>query len=230
VKAIILAGGFGTRLRTVINNTPKVMASVNEKPFLEYILFSLYKSNIEEVVLSVHYLSNHIKDYFGNSYKGMKLKYTEESSPLGTGGAIKHSLSHLRKTDNILVMNGDSFVNCDLLQVIEEHKSSECPISMVVKKLPVSERYGTLEIQNNKIVSFKEKKPEKDCFINTGIYLISSRIFSNYNLPESFSFEKDFLQKEIPSLNINAIYTDSFFIDIGIPEDYKKAQTSLEPI
>ncbi len=230
MKALILAGGFGTRLRTVINNTPKVMAPVNGKPFLEYILFSLYKSNIEEVVVSVHYLADHIKDYFGNDYKGMSLKYSEEISPLGTGGAIKNSLSYLKNTDNIVVMNGDSFVNCDLLHIVEKHKSSECSISIVVKKLPVSERYGTLEIKDHKIVSFKEKKSEKDCFINTGIYLISSRIFENHHLPDSFSFEKDFLQKEISSLSINAIHTDSFFIDIGIPADYKKAQTSLEEI
>lgn len=228
IKAIILAGGFGSRLRSVVKDIPKVMAPINGVPFLEYLLNDLHKANIEEAVISVHYLANHIKDYFGNSYKGMRIKYSEESTPLGTGGAIKNSLSHIENKENVLVMNGDSFVNCNLKEIIETHDPSEHAISMVVKKLPLSDRYGTLDIKNNKVISFKEKKLERNCFINTGIYFIPSKIFANYTLPKTFSFENDFLQKEVPSLDVNAIYTDGFFIDIGIPEDYAKAQKSLE--
>lgn len=230
MKALILAGGFGTRLRTVVQNIPKVMAPVREIPFLEYLLEHLHKHAFTETLISVHYLAHHIKNYFGDNYKGMNIRYIEENAPLGTGGAIKHSMSFTQDTKNILVMNGDSFTNCNLKEIFEQHAKSDSKISILVKHMPISERYGTLEISNEIVRSFEEKSQKRNCYINTGIYVLRNDIFLDYSLPEAFSFEQDFLQKKVDQLQIRAIPTDGFFIDIGIPEDYNRAQIDLEKI
>lgn len=227
MKAIILAGGFGTRLRPVISNIPKVMAPVNNRPFLEYILDSLVAANVKEVFLSVYYLSEIIENHFGSQYKGMKLSYIKEPKPLGTGGALKYVLHTAHIQEPVLVLNGDSYVDCDLQELRSFHHKANADISMVVKKIDNNDRYGTVEIKDTRVIAFKEKSKAQNCYINAGVYVIEPDIFTELNLPECFSFEKDFLQRRVGVLDVGALPAEGFFVDIGMPEDYDIIQNAF---
>jgi len=226
MEVIILAGGLGTRLQSVINNIPKPMADINGKPFLEYMLQYLDSFSISTVILSVGYKENIIKDYFGNKYKNINIKYSSEETPLGTGGAIKRALTLVEK-ENVLVLNGDTFIDIDLREFINTYKEKTFHISIGLNKMYNFDRYGAVSILKNKIVNFEEKQFKKEGFINSGIYIINKHIFDKINI-ERFSFE-DFLQKNIDNLNIYPfICNNSYFIDIGIPSDYERCKLDFK--
>jgi len=222
-EAIILAGGFGTRLQQIVSDVPKPMADVNNKPFLEYILEFLIQQDFNKVILSVGYKKEIIKDYFKNSFKGLAIEYSEENEPLGTGGAIKEALKFITN-ENIYVLNGDTFFNIDLNKM----KLMNSKLVIALKKMNNVDRYGAVEInENHYITSFKEKQHFKKCLINGGVYLLKKDIFDAFNLDYKFSFE-DFLSENFKKLNAKGIVFDNYFIDIGIPEDYAKAKRDLK--
>jgi len=219
VEAIVLAGGLGTRLRSVVSDVPKPMAPINDKPFLEYILEFLNNQNIKKVILSVGYKWEMIKDYFGDKYKDIELVYNIEKEQLGTGGAIKDSL-RLTKSDKVYVLNGDTFFNIDLSKM----KLDNNLIEIALKEMKDFDRYGVVEIDENRYIrNFKEKSYYNQGFINGGIYLLEREIFDDFNLPKKFSFEK-FLENNFQNLKAKGKVFNSYFIDIGIPEDYEKAK------
>lgn len=220
MEAIVLAGGFGTRLKHVIPDVPKPMAPVNNKPFLVYLLDYLYKYNFKKVILAVGYKSFVIKEYFQNSYKEMEIIYSEEDNPLGTGGAIKKALDYVNE-EEVFILNGDTFLNCDLNKMKEEHKNSNCDITVAVKSMKDYNRYGSVKILDGKIVKFIEKQKTAKGIINAGIYVINKDIFAEIEEIE-FSFEKNILESLLYTLN--AYESSGYFIDIGVPEDYYKAQ------
>jgi len=222
-EAIVLAGGFGTRLKSVVSDVPKPMAPINNKPFLEYILNYLQKNEINRVILSVGYKWEIIKNYFGDRFKNIELVYSIEDKPLGTGGAIKKALD-LVKNKEIFVLNGDTFFDIKLQSMeLEDSK-----ILIALKKMINVDRYGAVKIDdNNYITSFVEKQFFKECFINGGIYLLKENIFDGFDLDEKFSFE-DFLSKNFKKLKAKGSVFNDYFIDIGIPEDYKRAQEDLK--
>lgn len=227
MEAVILAGGFGTRLQPVVKNIPKPMAEINGRPFLAYLLDFLTTQNIETVILSVGYKNEVIQEYFGNNYKDINIKYSIEGSPLGTGGAIKKSLS-LIKQDNCFVMNGDTLFKADLSQLCTCHKTNLADLTMSLKPMKDFDRYGTVSLNDtNRITGFEEKQYKQSGLINGGIYLIKSDLLKNCDLPEKFSFEKDFIEKYYTKLKFYGVISNNYFIDIGIPEDYKKAQKFL---
>lgn len=224
MQAIILAGGFGTRLQSVVKDVPKPLADINGKPFLSYLLQNLQSYGITDVVISVGYLQEKIIEYFGDSFLGMKISYATEEKPLGTGGAILNSLKFIDKKKPVLVLNGDSFLQVDYQKLLTAHKN----FTMVLRKMDDCSRYGQVVVEGNKIVEFKEKSSEKNSgLINGGIYLLNPKIFEKFSLPESFSFESDFVMKHLQELELQAFIADEYFIDIGIPDDYKKAQNDL---
>ncbi len=225
MKAVILAGGLGTRLRSVISDIPKPMADINGLPFLEYLFRYLTKYNIDEVVLAVGYKHDVIENHFHDNYKDIKIVYSIEDEPLGTGGAIKKA-SKLLQDNNILIINGDTFFDIDLDKFYDNHIKSKSLISIASKEMFDFDRYGSLDINNNKVISFNEKKYLNKGIINGGIYIINKQIFDNIDLIK-FSFEKEILEK---NKNIYAFLFDGFFIDIGIPEDYLKAQLLLSQV
>ena len=219
MEAIVLAGGLGTRLRSVVSDVPKPMAPINDKPFLEYILEFLNNQNIKKVILSVGYKWEMIKDYFGDKYKDIELVYNIEKEQLGTGGAIKDSL-RLTKSDKVYVLNGDTFFNIDLSKM----KLDNNLIEIALKEMKDFDRYGVVEIDENRYIrNFKEKSYYNQGFINGGIYLIKKNIFEKFDLPKKFSFEK-FLENNFQNLKAKGKVFNSYFIDIGIPEDYEKAK------
>lgn len=215
MEAIILAGGFGTRLQSVVSDVPKPMAPINGKPFLEYILLYLKKYGINKVVLAVSYKKDIIKNYFKDSFSGIKIIYSEENEPLGTGGAIKQALENIERS-NVYVLNGDTFFDFNISNM--SIKNSK--IQIALKKMYNFDRYGSIDIDALGIIKeFHEKQYTASGYINTGTYLINKDLFKDFNLNINFSFES-FLEKNANFLNIETIIDDEYFIDIGIPSDY----------
>lgn len=222
MDAIILAGGKGTRLQSVVSDRPKPMADINGKPFLYYLLKHITSfKEISNIILSVGYKREIIKDYFGNKFLNIPILYSEEEELLGTGGAIRQSLT-FAKTNSSIVLNGDTYFDIDINNLYKIHKENNTKISIALKKLEKFDRYGSVKIDSGFITEFKEKSYQEVGFINAGVYLIQNSIFKDYNLPYKFSFETDFMQAFTKELKIGAIVFDGYFIDIGIPEDYYK--------
>lgn len=223
MEAIVLAGGLGTRLRSVVSNLPKPMALIGNKPFLEYLLRYLQENGITRVILSVGYKWKTIKEYFGDKFEKIELVYSLEDEPLGTGGAIKKALT-LCQENKIFIINGDTFFDIDM-KSLELKNGSQLTLSL--KQMNYFDRYDCIETNKDGfVINFREKGFREKGNINGGIYLMSKNIFHNYNLDDKFSFEK-FIQINFRQLNISTKIFDSYFIDIGIPEDYQKAQISL---
>jgi len=224
-SAIILAGGFGKRLKSLVSDVPKPMAPVLEKPFLTYLLRYLSSFQLKHVVLSTGYLSSVIENYFGNNFNGLKLSYSVEEEPLGTGGAIKKALN-LLSDDNVLVLNGDSFLDLNLSEFSNFYYQNDFDGLLACRSVNDAARYGTLEINNKQIVAFKEKIGVNESgLINGGVYLLNKQHYLK-NTPSSlnFSIEKDYFEKQIKYSKFGAYMCEGYFIDIGIPEDYLKAQ------
>jgi D-glycero-alpha-D-manno-heptose 1-phosphate guanylyltransferase len=224
-SAIILAGGFGTRLQKVVNDVPKPMAPIQGKPFLHYVFLYLQQYYIQEVVLSVGYLHEVIEDYFKDEYLGIKVKYCIEEKPLGTGGGIKKAFELIE--NNAFVLNGDTFFDVNLTELDAYHNNTNADFSMSLKHLTEFDRYGTITLENSRVKGFKEKTYTKEGWINGGVYLTSASVLNRFDLPEQFSLEKDFLERHLDSLQVNGYCSDGYFIDIGIPEDYFKANEDL---
>jgi D-glycero-alpha-D-manno-heptose 1-phosphate guanylyltransferase len=221
--AIILAGGLGTRLRSVIQDLPKPMAPVNGKPFLHYIFQYLKQEQIKEAILSVGYKHEVIEEFFGNEYLGIKIQYSVEEEPLGTGGGIKQAFDLIN--GHAYVLNGDTFFGLNLLTLQEFYFESKSDIVLAIKPLENFDRYGTVQMDEAyRITKFEEKKFVTKGFINGGVYFFDKKLFDKVDVLQKFSFEKDILEKYTSELKITGKVFDGYFIDIGIPEDFNKAQ------
>ncbi len=223
-EAIILAGGFGTRLQSVVADLPKPMAPVNQQPFLNYLLDFCIDAKIETVVLSVGYLYQKVIDCYGEQYKNLQLKYAIEEEPLGTGGAIQYAMQQCI-TEDILILNGDSYLGLNIKEFSKSHKARNAKFSMALKNMHHFDRYGSVSINENNIVTqFNEKQFVEEGYINAGIYIIEMQSFLDLKLPKKFSFETDFLALYLKTWQFNAYKSNGLFIDIGIPEDFERAQ------
>ena len=222
---IILAGGKGTRLKKIIGDIPKVMVEVNKKPFLFHTLEYLSKYPINNVILSVYYNHEYIRKVVGDSYKNMKIIYSVDDNELGTGGAIKHALEYTKEND-IIAINGDIIADVDLNKLYSTHKEGKNYTTLTTKLLKNYDRFGTVIIEDNKVIEFKEKGYQKEGNINVGFYVINKEYFEN-NSKNIFSIEKDFFEKEALKKKIGIYQYNGKFLDIGTPEDYKKASEYL---
>jgi len=228
-EAIILAGGLGTRLRKVVKDIPKPMAEINGRPFLVYLLKYLSLQGIEKVILSVGYKHEVIINYFGSNFENLKLIYSIEEAPLGTGGAIKKSLNYL-DSEEALILNGDTLFEVNLHKFYNLYKTYNTYLSIALKKVKNPDRYGIIEIDKNfKIKKFYEKGiQKKEGLINGGIYFLNKVFFASLKMPNFFSFERDFLEKYYQNYDFYGFPCEGYFIDIGIPEDYEKAKEELK--
>lgn len=229
-NAIILAGGFGTRLQSVVSDLPKPMAPINNEPFLNFQLNYLKHYGIKNVILSVGYLSEKIKAYYGNTFNGLSIDYVIEETPLGTGGGIRLALEKCSES-LAFVFNGDSFFDVDLNHFYNLHAQSRSQISLSLRKVNDSARYGTIEKnKENKIISFQEKSGiDREGIINGGVYILDKNLYLQAT-PSStnFSIEKDFFEKQLNTFLLSGFEFEGYFIDIGIPEDYLKAQNDFK--
>lgn len=227
MKAIILAGGFGTRLQTVVPDLPKPMARIGDQPFLAYLLRYLKKQGITRVILSVHYLKEKIMDYFNDEFEGLQIDYVIEDQPLGTGGAMMHSLACISATEPVFVLNGDTFVKLNYRAMAEQHQNQATRLTFALREVADCSRYGSVLTDAEHVIGFKEKGVAGRGYINAGVYLMNSDLFHAYPLPKIFSFEQDFIQPYLPSLRPHYFMAKDYFIDIGIPEDYARANREL---
>jgi D-glycero-alpha-D-manno-heptose 1-phosphate guanylyltransferase len=226
MEAILLAGGLGTRLATRLNGVPKPMAPIAGRPFLAILLNQLERAGCERVLLSVGHLHTVIMDCFGESFHGMRLDYVIEEAPLGTGGAIRTALDHASDT-NVLVLNGDTFLQADYAKMLEFHHAEDATLTMAITHQADIARYGGVVVDGRRIVGFKEKGRSGPGWINAGSYLINRRLQWPEGLPKKFSFEVDMLAPEIDRIASAAFAVDGVFLDIGVPEDLDRAQTVL---
>jgi D-glycero-alpha-D-manno-heptose 1-phosphate guanylyltransferase len=225
-EAVILAGGFGTRLKSMVNDIPKSMAPVKDLPFLSYLLEQLQNFGFKKVVLATGYKSEVIESYFGSAYKNIKLFYSIEKEPLGTGGAISEASGFIEK-DNFFVLNGDTFFEVSFKAMGELFIKDQSELMIALKPMINFDRYGTVVTRGNRIISFNEKKFAETGLINGRIYLLNKK-WLNKNTPgKVYSFEKDILEKVENRQNIGYYISDGYFIDIGIPEDYMRASEEL---
>jgi len=224
VQALILAGGLGSRLGSMVTEVPKPLLLVGERPFLEYQILQLRRHNLTNVILCIGYLGKKIRQYFGNGDRwGVNITYSKEKEALGTGGAIKLA-ERLVKGDHFLVLNGDSYFNIDLGELIDFHIRQRALATLALLEIEKPERYGLVEVDENfGIVDFKEKgQAAKSNLINGGIYVFNRGIFDFIPKGKS-SLEKDLF----PGLIGKRFYGRphaAYFIDIGIPQACREIQ------
>ncbi len=229
MEAIILAGGLGTRLKQEVPDLPKPMAPIAGKPFLEYLLVDMAAKGFTKIIISVGYLANKIIDYFGDKFLGLDLVYVVEQSPLGTGGGIRKGLLQCAE-DYIFIFNGDTYIELDALKVKQRWQQVNCPI-MVVRQVPDTRRYGRIEVDAKGYVSsFSEKGIMGEGLINAGCYVLPRNALDSFTENKPFSLELDYLSKSVGTMKISTFVSHGYFIDIGVPEDYKRAQIQFPKV
>ena len=226
-EAIVLAGGLGTRLKSVVANLPKSLAPVAGRPFLAYLLDHAKRQGIEKFVFALGYKTELIESFVRKYLPQETYSFSIETEPLGTGGAIYKACKKVSSADTI-VLNADTFFGIQYPQLATLHEQRKASCSLGLKPMKDFERYGAVEMDEKNIIrGFTEKKYQSTGNINGGVYALNVGPFLQKSFPEVFSFEKDYLEKECQKGNILGFVSDTYFIDIGVPEDYNKAQTEL---
>jgi D-glycero-alpha-D-manno-heptose 1-phosphate guanylyltransferase len=225
-EAIILAGGLGTRLRPVLADLPKPMAPIAGRPFLAYLLSYLEEQGIRSVILSVGHQHDAICSCFGQRFGDLQLRYAIEEDPLGTGGAIRFALG-LVESPFVFVLNGDTFLGLDYTAMAELVDDSANLLAVALRYVKDGSRFGQALLSDGYIRGFSSSGVSGPALINGGVYLMSARLFRQFPMPDKFSFETDFLQPKVSDICPRAFVCDVPFIDIGIPEDYRRSQTLL---
>lgn len=227
--AIILAGGLGTRLKETVPDLPKCMAVVAGEPFIVHVIRYLLSQGIENFIISLGYKAEILTSFLDEKFSTLQIEYSIEQEPLGTGGAIQFACKKV-KSKNVVVVNGDTIYKADIKTLTTLHEVNDATCTLALKPMENFDRYGVVEVnENSSIKSFQEKQFYTTGLINGGVYILNKEKFLQKNLPEIFSFEKDFLENYVHEGNMFALVNDSYFIDIGIPADYERAQTELKP-
>ncbi len=224
-KAVLLVGGLGTRLRTVVPSAPKAMAAVGGRPFLELLVLQLRVQGIRRLVMCTGYLADQIEQEFGDG-KGwdLEIEYSKESAPLGTAGAVKLAEHRLKDTGDFLVLNGDSFLEADFERLLRFHRGHGGLVTIAVVAVPNAQRYGSVQMgAEGRVTGFAEKAASSGPgLVNAGVYVFRQSIFGH--IPEGpASLERDVFPRLL-SQGIFALEERGMFIDIGTPEDYARAQ------
>jgi NDP-sugar pyrophosphorylase family protein len=227
IPAIILAGGFGTRLRGVLPELPKLLAPVNGRPFLRYLIDRLESAGVREVVLCTGYRADQIRAEFARCPTPLTLKFSHETQPLGTGGAVRQALE---ATDaaTFLVLNGDSYIDCPLQPFIAWHKQHGLPGSLLLTHVADAARFGTVETDERGLIrAFREKEGQPvPGWINAGVYLLSRRLLEPLTPGQHYSLEKDLFPRWLPD-SLGGYRVHAAFLDIGTPESLAQAAAFL---
>jgi NDP-sugar pyrophosphorylase family protein len=223
VSAAILAGGLGSRLRTVVADRPKVLAPVAGTPFLSHLLKQLARANVKEAVLLAGYGANQVCNEFGKQKFGVNLSYSIETELLGTGGAVRLAIPIIPGR-TVLLMNGDSFCNLDLRSFVNYHHGHGGKISLSLAWVENAARFGRVALgPDDRIAGFEEKAPHPaPGWINAGVYLIDRELFEVLPTSTCISLERDLLPYWITNRDVYG-FRGGEFIDIGIPESYAQA-------
>jgi D-glycero-alpha-D-manno-heptose 1-phosphate guanylyltransferase len=225
IPVLILVGGKGTRLSAVVSDVPKPMAPIEGKPFLEFVLSHLHKSGFRKIVLLTGYMAETISGYFGSGEKwGLNIHYSHESQPLGTGGAIRQAMLQ-GPAPTSLVLNGDTFYNIDYQEFVSR---SNAKVSIALHHVPSVSRYGAVQVDpEGYVTAFTEKNSSAQAGeINAGIYLVDRSLAAE--IPDGFvSLETDIFPHLVQKQQVQGVSMRGQFIDIGIPEDYSRAQREV---
>lgn len=229
MEALLLAGGLGTRLRSVVNDRPKPMALIGEKPFMEYVVRELAMQGIDQIIFAVGYKGNMVEEYFkdGKDF-GIQASYAYEETLLGTAGAIKNG-AHLMKEDQILILNADTFYRLDYGRLVRQKETKNLHMAMVLREVDDVSRYGRAVLSEGMLTGFNEKTEEKRRgTINGGVYLMAKELIDQ--IPEGkVSLENDMIPKWLAEgKRLGGFVNDGYFIDIGIPEDYYRFMEDVE--
>ncbi len=223
LTAVVLAGGMGTRLRSVVADLPKVLAPVAGRPFLTYLLDQIAAAGIDRVVLSTGHLAEQFDSVIGSRYRDMPIVYAHEEQPLGTGGAIRFACG-FANAEQLLVMNGDSYCDANVSEYIDWHLDGDHDVSLMLASVDDTSRYGTVELDNDeRITAFVEKRSESVAgYINAGVYLLRRAVLDQ--IPAGpCSIERDVFPKLLAQGLLMGWVTNAEFIDIGIPSDYERS-------
>lgn len=229
MQAILLAGGLGTRLRSVVNDRPKPMALIQDKPFMEYLINELKKNGITDIIFAVGYKGSLVEEYFGNGEGfGINVIYSYEDQQLGTAGAIKNAEKYI-SDDKFFVLNADTFYTLPYSRLLELQKSEDSEMVLVLRKVPDCTRYGIVTLEESRVTGFNEKSTElTEGLINGGVYLMNKTLLDD--IPEGkVSLENEMIPMWLErNYTLSAFVNDGYFIDIGIPEDYFRFQKDVE--
>ncbi|MCK5014392.1 MAG: nucleotidyltransferase family protein [Candidatus Omnitrophica bacterium] len=225
---VILCGGLGARLQSVVKDVPKVMAEVNGAPFLDLIVGHLKGQGIERVVLCTGYKANFVENYYRDHDFGITIDFSRENEPLGTGGALRNA-REIISSDPFFVLNGDSFISVDLQAFLDFHREKKALASVLVSQVNQAKDFGSVQLdQSGKITGFCEKmKDDVQPLVNAGIYCFDQAVFSCMPEDEKFSLETDFF----PALEGKEFYgyrSDQEFIDIGTPQRYESMKEDFK--
>lgn len=222
MRAVILAGGLGTRLRDSLSDLPKPLAPINGKPFLEILMNSLCKKGVTSFVISIGYLGQKIQDEFGSNFMGREIVYLQEKTKLGTGGAIAASLQ-LIPEQFAIVLNGDTFLDFSKKELLIATQDVDIP-KVFLTRVDEANQFGSVEVKNGVITKFSEKNYSGAGLINAGVYVLPRDLFKEKNVQGSFSFE-DFLASDVEERGYIPIESKGLFIDIGTPTDLQRARS-----
>ena len=225
-EVILLAGGLGTRLRSVVADRPKPLSLIAGRPFIEWQIEAMSAKGIERIVLAVGYLGEMIETHLGNRFAGCNLSYSYETSALGTGGAIRLAMKAV-SDKYVFVSNGDTFIDCNFPALEASlKKNPELIASIAVIHAADADRYAFVSWDEKTaiVTKFLNKGEALSGWINAGLYCINRDKFIDMTADSNFSIEKDFFEVQVGNSLIAAVPSDSEFIDIGIPSDYNKAQ------
>ncbi|PLW77249.1 sugar phosphate nucleotidyltransferase [Cohaesibacter celericrescens] len=230
-RAIILAGGLGTRLRQVVSDVPKPMAPINGKPFLAHQMMHWKRAGIDGFVLSIGYLGEMVIDYFGDSYLGLPISYAVENTPLGTGGGLLLAIEKLDSDEPFLLLNGDTYFDVDLGQLLELHSQSDAGVTFALFRANEPDRFGGVRMTaEGRITEFRSGKAEVGQLANGGVYLIDPLVIKQvfHAAGNNISFEEDILPElfkaEIPFFGLQS---HGKFVDIGVPRDFACASNIM---
>jgi D-glycero-alpha-D-manno-heptose 1-phosphate guanylyltransferase len=224
-KAVLLVGGLGTRLRSVVAYTPKALAVVGNEPFLNLLVRQLRRQGIRRLVMCTGYLGDQIENEFGDGHAwDVTIEYSKEMQPLGTAGAVKSAGRHLRNLSDFVVMNGDSFACVNFHQLFRFHRMHGGLVTMAVVQVGDAARYGTVRIGHaGRINGFEEKTGNHaPGLINAGLYVFSSEILNH--IPDGPASLEKTVFPQLLDYGVFALKQEGIFIDIGTPEDYIRAQ------
>tara|TARA_B100000941_G_scaffold288307_1_gene264961 strand:- start:190 stop:888 length:699 start_codon:yes stop_codon:yes gene_type:complete len=226
-KAIILAGGKGTRLDSVSGGIPKPLIEVCGKPFIEYVLEHGIAQGIDHFILAVSYKWNLFMDNYSTNFKDKLISYSVEETPLGTGGAVKKAFLDFDLNESY-VINSDTYFKANYNKLYDTFKAHNADCGMMIKEIADTSRYGSIEIDDsNRLTTFKEKSIKSKGYINGGIYVIKKDTFDKIDSGNKFSLESDLFENYVKELNIIAYKSKNKFIDIGVPEDLLKAESLI---
>jgi D-glycero-alpha-D-manno-heptose 1-phosphate guanylyltransferase len=223
-EAIILAGGFGTRLRSIVSDVPKPLAPVGNRPFLAWLLDALAEQGMRRTILATGFMGEEVAAALGIEWRGMRLEYSQEAQPLGTGGAIAQAAGRLQG-DAFFVLNGDTWLALDYTAFDRQVGRLGARLGIALASVPDVSRYGAVRVeQGDQVSGFVEKGQAGPGYINAGVYRVDRTLLADFPAVSGFSFETEVLIPLVAREAVAAYTHTKAFIDIGVPEDYQRAQ------